>query len=174
MLVHSGETILPELSVELGSYAREKLSERGVEFMLKTRVTGAEAGRVLLGEQGVASHTFVWTAGNRPSPLLQQFGLPLTQRGQIEVNNHLASLTVPYVWAAGDCAQIPDKHSRTGFAPPTAQHALREGKVIGHNIAATIRKRNLTSKPWAVSLLWAISWRWPRSSATAFPVCWPG
>ncbi len=144
VLVHSGETILPELSPTLGQYAQEKLAERGVEFMLKTRVTGAEAGCVLLGEKAIATHTFVWTAGNRPSPVLQQLGVPLTQRGQLEVNSYLVSPTIPYLWAAGDCAQVPDKHSRTGFAPPTAQHALREGKVIGHNIAATLRKRGLT------------------------------
>lgn len=143
VLVHSGETILPELSVELGQYAQEKLTERGVEFMLKTRVTGAEPGRVLLGEQSLPTQTFVWTAGNRPSPVLQQLGVPLTQRGQIEVNSYLVAPTVPYLWAAGDCAQISYKHSRTGFAPPTAQHALREGKLIGHNIAATLRKGKL-------------------------------
>ena len=47
------------------------------------------------------------------------------------------------LWAVGDCAQVPDPHSRNGFAPPTAQHALREGKVVGYNIAATIRGKPL-------------------------------
>jgi NADH dehydrogenase len=143
VLVHSGETILPELSVELGKYAQQKMEERGVEFRLKTRVTGAEPGQVLLGAEAVASQTFVWTAGNRPCPVLQQLGVPLTQRGQVEVTRQLSAPTIPYLWAAGDCAQIPYPHSRTGFAPPTAQHALREGKLIGQNIAASIRKRPL-------------------------------
>lgn len=41
------------------------------------------------------------------------------------------------VWAVGDCACIPN--SRTGKPhPPTAQHALREGKVLAHNLLATI------------------------------------
>ena len=48
----------------------------------------------------------------------------------------------PGLWAAGDCAQVPDV--TTGkFAPPTAQHALREGKVIGHNVAASIKGKPL-------------------------------
>jgi NADH:ubiquinone reductase (H+-translocating) len=35
----------------------------------------------------------------------------------------------------GDCALIPD--SKTGnYCPPTAQHALREGKVLAHNVLA--------------------------------------
>lgn len=145
VLIHSGETILPELSVALGQYAQEKLAERGVEFRLKTRVTGAEPGRVRMGDDAIATDTFVWTAGNRPNAVLAQLGLPLTPRGQIAVNEQLAVPSLPGIWAAGDCAQIPDKASRTGFAPPTAQHAQREGKLIGHNIAATLRNQPLNA-----------------------------
>jgi NADH dehydrogenase len=42
------------------------------------------------------------------------------------------------VWALGDCALVPDRHTGT-YYPPTAQHALREGKVVAQNITATIR-----------------------------------
>lgn len=148
VLVHSRETILPELSLELGKYARQKLQERGVEFLLNRRVTGAEPGRVLLGEESIDTETFIWTAGNRPSPILSMLGVPLSERGQLPTNEHLAVVhsergVVEGLWAVGDCAQIPDAYSRSGFAPPTAQHALREGKVAGHNVAATLRGRPL-------------------------------
>jgi NADH dehydrogenase len=43
----------------------------------------------------------------------------------------------PGVWALGDCARVPD--GRGGSFPPTAQHALRQGRVLGRNIAAVIR-----------------------------------
>jgi NADH dehydrogenase len=43
----------------------------------------------------------------------------------------------PGVWALGDCALIPDR-KRRGFYPPTAQHALREGRVVGRNIVASL------------------------------------
>jgi NADH dehydrogenase len=44
----------------------------------------------------------------------------------------------PGVWALCDCAMIPDP--RTGQVnPPTAQHAMRQGKVLAGNIAAAIR-----------------------------------
>ena len=39
-------------------------------------------------------------------------------------------------------AQVPDITSGKS-APPTAQHALREGKVLGHNIAASIKGKPL-------------------------------
>lgn len=155
VLVHSGETILPELSVELGKYARQKLEERGVEFLLQTRVTGAEPGKVLLGDNFLATQTFIWTAGNRPSPVVEKLGLPLTKRGQLEVDAHLAVVNAPGVWAVGDCAQIPDANSRTGFSPPTAQHALRQGKLVGHNVAASIRQRPF--KAWNFKTLGSLS-----------------
>jgi NADH dehydrogenase len=151
VLVHSHEKILLELSESLGAYARKKLEQRGVEFILGVRVTGAEPGRVFLGERVLDAETFVWTAGNRPSPLLETLGLPLTRRGQIEVSPELA---VPGVWAAGDCAQVPDLASG-GFCPPTAQHALREGQVLGHNVAASIKGHPL--KPFNYKTLGSLA-----------------
>src|SRR5262249_40904033 len=41
----------------------------------------------------------------------------------------------PGVWALGDCALVPDPRSG-GFHPPTAQHALREGRTVARNVVA--------------------------------------
>lgn len=46
------------------------------------------------------------------------------------------------VWAVGDCCAIPDPDSG-GFHPPTAQHAIRQGKVLAQNIVAGIGGRDL-------------------------------
>jgi NADH dehydrogenase len=43
----------------------------------------------------------------------------------------------PGVWALGDCAVVPD--GKGGLQPPTAQHALREGRTVARNIVATLR-----------------------------------
>ena len=142
VLVHSRDRILPELSEELGEFAREKLAERGVEFQLNVRVTGARPGAVLVGDDEIPSYTFVWTAGNKPGPVMSKLGIELTKRGQIEVDAQLRSAANPSLWAAGDCAQVPDLITG-GFAPPTAQHASREGKVVGYNVAAAILNKPL-------------------------------
>ncbi len=138
VLVHSRDRILPELSEPLANYAQEKLEQRGIEFKLGVRVTGAKPGAVLIGDETVPTETFVWTAGSRPHPVLETLGLPLTKRGQIETNTEFQVVDVPGLWAAGDCAQVPDLSSGN-FVPPTAQHAVRAGKVLGHNVAASIR-----------------------------------
>jgi NADH:ubiquinone reductase (H+-translocating) len=60
------------------------------------------------------------------------------ERGRIVVDDFLGVPGYPGVWALGDCAAIADK-STDSFYPPTAQHALRQGKTLGRNIAAAIR-----------------------------------
>jgi NADH dehydrogenase len=45
----------------------------------------------------------------------------------------------PGVWALGDCALVPDPANAGTFYPPTAQHAIREAKVLAQNIAASLR-----------------------------------
>jgi NADH dehydrogenase len=57
------------------------------------------------------------------------------------VNQFLRVPNWPNVWAVGDCALVPDVRSPGQFHPPTAQHAIREGKVVAHNIAAALLSR---------------------------------
>jgi NADH dehydrogenase len=154
ILIHAHETILEEMSESLGKYAKKKLEQRGVKFILGTRVTGAEAGRVYLDEQVLEAETLIWTAGNRPSPLLETLGLPLTKHRQIETDPTFAVPGATGLWAAGDCAHTPDLVAG-GFCPPTAQHALREGKRLGHNVAASIKGSPL--KPFKYKALGSLA-----------------
>lgn len=138
VLVHPGEVVLSELSASLGEYAGRKLSERGVEIRANTRVVGVSDEGVELNDGSViGTNTLVWTAGTSPNPKLAP--LPCAKvRGRLRVNEFLEVENYPGVWALGDCADIPD--ATTGKScPPTAQHALREGRVVAQNIAAAIR-----------------------------------
>jgi NADH dehydrogenase len=82
----------------------------------------------------------VWTAGVKASPLARVSGLPVDETGRVVVDEMLRIRGVEDAWAAGDAAVVPD--STTGrSAPPTAQHALREGRRLGKNIAAVLDGR---------------------------------
>jgi len=138
VLVHPGEVILAELGSKLGAYAQKKLTQRGVDIRTNTRVTGVtERGVTLSDGSTIPSCTVIWTAGTSPNPLLAP--LPCTkERGRVVVNEYMEVPEWPGVWALGDCALVPDR--KTGaYYPQTAQHALREGKVLARNIAATLR-----------------------------------
>ena len=42
------------------------------------------------------------------------------------------------MWAIGDAAAVPDPAHKDRPSPPTAQHVLRQGKVVGDNVAAAL------------------------------------
>lgn len=138
ILVHPGEVILPELSEKLGRYAQRKLEERGVEIRSKTKVSCVnERGVCLSDGTEVNAATIIWTAGTQPNPLVKT--LPCkTEKGRVCVDETLAVPGWPGVWALGDCALVSDP-TTGGFHPPTAQHALRQGRVLAQNILAELR-----------------------------------
>jgi NADH dehydrogenase FAD-containing subunit len=53
-------------------------------------------------------------------------------------NFFLFTPTWPGVWALGDCSTVPDRR-KGGFHPPIEQHALRQARIVAHNIIASIR-----------------------------------
>lgn len=150
ILVSSGNVILPELGEKLGAYAQHKLIENKVEIHSNCKVTAVTDRDVILSDgTTVTTNTLVWTAGTSPHSLLDT--LPFTKvRGRVLVNEYLEVPEWPGVWAFGDCAVVPDRNTGDSH-PPTAQHALREGKVAARNILATIRGGQ--KKPFLYSTL---------------------
>jgi NADH:ubiquinone reductase (H+-translocating) len=153
LLVHPGSRILPEISETLAGYALQKLQDKGVEIRLNTRISGATDECVEVGSgQKIPARTLVWTAGVSAHPLVATLPCPKTKQGSISVNAYLEVPGCPGVWALGDCASVPDL--RTGRpCPPTAQHAIRQASIAGHNIAATLRggtKERFSFKPLGV------------------------
>jgi NADH:ubiquinone reductase (H+-translocating) len=143
VLVHPGDVILPELGPKLGHYAQQKLAARGVEILVNTRVTGVtEHGIQLSSGEMIKTEALIWTAGTSPNPVLMS--LPcMKDHGRIVVNETLQVPGYEGIWALGDCAVVPDP--KTGRPhPPTAQHALRQGKTLAKNLIATIHNRSLT------------------------------
>jgi len=136
-LIHPGEVILPELSPKLGHYAQGKLEERGIEVLAHSRVTSYNGSTIeLAGGKRLGAKTLIWTAGTMPNPLISMLPCAI-ERGRVKVTAELAVPHWPGVWALGDCALVPDL--TTGkFCPPTAQHALRQGKVVAQNILAYV------------------------------------
>ena len=138
VLVHPGPVILPELGEKLGAYTQKKLAERKVEIRVNTKVTAVSDEGVELSDGAmIEGKTIIWTAGTSPHPLIQS--LPcVKERGRLKANECLELPGWPGVWALGDCAAVPDP--KTGKAyPPTAQHALRQGKVVALNVLAAVR-----------------------------------
>jgi NADH:ubiquinone reductase (H+-translocating) len=152
VVVHPGNFILPELGEELGRYAERKLRERKVEVIKGPRVANYDGLVVTLSDgTSIPTRTLIWTAGVKPSPVIASLGCK-TERGRLLVNEDMSVPGVSGLWAAGDCAAVPDVEAGTGkFYPPTAQHALREGVTVAKNIEAAILGR--PPKPFRFKML---------------------
>ena len=140
VLVHAGSVILPELGEKLGRYAQQQLARGGVEIITNAKVADAGRDGVRLADgRFIPSRLIVWTAGTSPHPLLHDLPCQL-DHGRIVVDETLACQASRACGRVGDCAVVPDR--RTGKPhPPTAQHAIREGKTVARNIAASIKGR---------------------------------
>jgi NADH dehydrogenase len=135
VLVDAAPKILPEIPPRLGDYAAEELGERGVEIHVDTTLQSVSEREVVLGDgTRIAARTLVWTAGVRPNPLLRDFGLPLDDRGRVEVDAYLRVRGHEHVWSLGDCARVPNTRADHPD-PPTCQHALRQARQLAKNLA---------------------------------------
>ena len=134
VLVDAAPMILPDIPPRLGDYAAHELAKRGVEIRVGTTLASVDAGEAVLGDgTRIPTRTLVWTAGVRPHPLVRELGLPLDERGRVEVDELLRVRGHEHVWALGDCARVPNTRSALPD-PPTCQHALRQARRLAKNL----------------------------------------
>jgi len=141
ILVEASDRILPEVGEEMGRYTVSQLRRRNIEVRLKTRLDSC-ADRVAVLSDGARfpTRTVVWTAGVKPHPLLAATGLPLNERGRLKCTPQLTVDGVTHAWAAGDAAAVPDVTAEPGKeTAPNAQNAVRQAKILGDNIAHSLR-----------------------------------
>lgn len=137
VLVEAAERVLPEIDAGLADYALRELHGRGIDIRLGTTLEEVTEGTARLSTGEVLdTDTVVWTAGVAAHPSLGRMAVPLDDRGRVPVDSHLRVEGIDGVWAAGDCAAVPDPGG--GVCPPTAQHAVRQGPVLARNIAAEL------------------------------------
>jgi len=148
-LVEAAERILPEVTDKPGRWVVKHLRDRGGLIHLSTQVESLLDSRVRLssGEE-FDSGTVIWTAGNSAGVLVRRnTDLTTNEQGYLLVRADLRAGTAKDptadAWAAGDDAWVPDLAVTTGGRTvPNAQHAVRQGKRLARNIAATLRGEN--------------------------------
>jgi len=165
VLVEARERIMQEVPGTLSAFAERELRGRGIEVRTQTTLTEVtDRGARLSGGEWVPARTLVWTAGVKPSPVVAELGLPLDRGGRIVVEPTMrvdpallpggargpgvqgtrgpgaqgARGAASQVWAIGDCAAVPDPSQKGQPCPPTAQHAIRQGRLVARNVAACL------------------------------------
>jgi NADH:ubiquinone reductase (H+-translocating) len=144
VLVEASNRILPEVGPEMGRWTLEQLRERGIDVRMETRLNSAVGGHIELSD-GTAfdAETLVWTAGVKPSQVVNATDLPIDDRGRIKATSKLNVEDTPDAFAAGDIAGVPDVTAPGEYCAPNAQHAVRQAKVLADNIVRHLKGEEL-------------------------------
>ena len=139
VLLQASSRILPELSEQQAAFSHRVMEGKGIEIRLNCRIKSATVQSAIMeDDQEIATRTVVAAIGSSPNPLLETVPGTRDARGRLVVDETLAVLGHPGIWAVGDCAAIPDV-LQGGTVPPTAQYALREARHVAKNILASIK-----------------------------------
>jgi NADH dehydrogenase len=149
VLVEARGRIMQEVPESLSSFAESELRARGIEVRTSTTLSEITARAATLSDGStIPTRTVVWTAGVKPSPVVARLGLPLDGAGRIVVDRTMAvdPAALPpaaggRIWAIGDCAAVPDAGRPGQPCPPTAQHAIRQGRLVARNVLAALGGR---------------------------------
>jgi NADH dehydrogenase len=140
ILVEAQSRIMQEIPEDLADFAERELRGRGMEIRTNTILKSCTEDSVDLSDgERVPTRLLCWTAGVKPPAVVRELGLELHESGRIAVDPTLRVKGRSNIWAVGDAAAVPDpaKHYK-GICPPTAQHAMRQGKIAAHNVAASL------------------------------------
>ena len=151
VVIEAGASLLAGLPPAMGRYTMQNLTRRGIEVRLGDAVRALDERAIHLASgEVIPTATVLWSAGVRPTPVVRDLPLQHARNGGIIVKRDFSVPDRPGVWALGDCAWIPTKVSGEWY-PMTAQHAIREGPALAHNIAAALRGR--PTKPFDFTAL---------------------
>lgn len=138
LLLDAADQVMPEVGPALGGRALRELRRRGVDVRLGVTLTRVEPDRVTLSDGSVVpARTVGWVTGVTASPLIASLGLELS-RGRLPVTGRLSVPGHPHMFAGGDAAAVPDLTREGSITPPTAQHAVRQGRLLARNILASL------------------------------------
>ena len=105
---------------------RDPLEEAGPDFA--TLSTG----------ERIPTTTIVWTAGVAPQPSLRNLSLPVDETGRVKSTSTCGWRHAGRLGRRRLCRGAGPAVRRRRACPPTARHAVRQGPVAAHNIAAEL------------------------------------
>jgi len=139
LLIEKEARIAAELHSKLGTYVKNRLQHMDLEVRLKSRVTRIWAGGLELnGAEIVPTNMIIWVTGVVAHPLIAALPVQRDDIGRVMVDDYLQLSGTTGFYAVGDCAHYKDPHSGSPI-PPRAHTAVRQARIVAHNILADIR-----------------------------------
>jgi NADH dehydrogenase len=147
MVIEMGDRVVPGMGDEIRSFVEDALRDARVEIHTRTRVVSVHEDGLVFEDRGEVTHlkaaATVWTAGVRVNPLIEAVELEKDKRGLLLVRPTLQTKQRDNVFALGDIAYVPDAIATLAG---TAQLALQEARLVGDNIKAFLKGKELKTK----------------------------
>jgi len=139
LLVEAQDVLLSGMKAKMSELAISRLRSRGIEVLLKTRITKVWSGGIQTAdEQTIATNTVIWVAGVKPVAVVESLPFEKAKGGCVVVNQYLEVPESPGVYVLGDCAYSLQENGSVPY-PPTQQVAGRQGPACARNIVRAVR-----------------------------------
>ncbi|HET7305123.1 MAG TPA: NAD(P)/FAD-dependent oxidoreductase [Segeticoccus sp.] len=135
ILVDAIDKVLGTFGDRLGSIARERLEEMGVDVRLGAKVVDVDATGIVVEHHDGSRNRIeavckVWAAGVEASPLgrqvAEQSGAEVDKAGRVKVNPDMTLPGHPEVFVVGDMASLPGLPGLAQGAIQTARYSARQ------------------------------------------------
>jgi NADH dehydrogenase len=142
LLVEAQDALLSGMKAKMSDLAISRLRSRGIEILLKTRITRVWSGGIQTADgQTIPSRTVIWVAGVKPVAVVESLPFNKAKGGRIMVNQYLEVPESPGVYVLGDCAYLLQEQGSVPY-PPTQQVAQRQGPACARNIIRTMQGKD--------------------------------
>lgn len=132
-LVTGAAPILPGHSDRARTLIRRALQSQGVQIIEAMALRVEPSAIIVDGEHPVPTDATLIATGAAAAPWLRHSGLALDTNGFIAVNSHLQSTPHPFVFAAGDTAELIETPR-----PKSGVYAVRAAVPLAHNVQAAL------------------------------------
>jgi NADH dehydrogenase len=133
ILIEAADRLLLPFPEPLQKSALEQLTSLGVEVILNSPVESAGLDFVRLRDgRMIPTHTIIWSAGVKASPVASMLGVELLRGGRVPVKPTLEVSGKERIYVVGDMAYLEDAQGQP--YPMLIPVAKQQGKLAAENI----------------------------------------
>jgi len=138
ILLEATDRLLAPYPERLRQSAKRQLESLGVEVLMNAMVESVEKDRVILRDGRVVhTHTLVWSAGVKASPLAEMLNVELARAGRVPVERNMLVKGYDNIYAAGDIAYLENAEGMP--YPMLIPIAKQQGILAAKNIMAQLQ-----------------------------------
>ncbi|AOT71549.1 NAD(P)/FAD-dependent oxidoreductase [Geosporobacter ferrireducens] len=144
MVIEAMPQILAILDHRLITKAVSYLTKHGVEILTDSPIKSVASDYLQIKDGTIIdTRTLIWTGGIKGNDFITRLGLPVTNRGRIEVNQFTQSMQYKNIFFIGDNAHFVDEDGRV--LPALVESAMQTGDAAALNIVRLIKEQPLES-----------------------------